>query len=236
MINEKDECTQCKGNKVIQEKKVLDVYVKKGMQHGQKIVFSWEADEAPNAVTGDIVIMLQLKEHPMFKRKENDLYVEHTLGLTEALCGFLFALTHLDGRRLLIKSNPGKIIKPGQYKIYEGMPNYHLSFLKGSLYINFNVEFPIAGALSPDQHCTLETIQAQKSGTHLLKMEQDKWGGCTWEYTYMTPILRKRWGKSNNINNSRKLMTRMMNRWHLEPVELSNKYIFMGILVRNLIL
>ena len=59
--------------------------------------------------------MLQLKEHPTFKRKFDDLYVEHTLSLTEALCGFQFGLTHLDGRQLLIKSNPGEVIKPGMY-------------------------------------------------------------------------------------------------------------------------
>lgn len=67
----------------------------------------------PDTIAGDIVFVLQLKEHPKFKRKFDDLYVEHTISLTEALCGFQFALTHLDGRQLLIKSNPGEVIKPG---------------------------------------------------------------------------------------------------------------------------
>nr|BAJ86313.1 predicted protein [Hordeum vulgare subsp. vulgare] len=114
MISDKDRCPSCRGNKVTQEKKVLEVHVEKGMQHGQKIVFQGEADEAPDTVTGDIVFVLQLKEHPKFKRKSDDLFVEHTISLTEALCGFQFVLTHLDGRQLLIKSNPGEIIKPGQ--------------------------------------------------------------------------------------------------------------------------
>ena len=68
----------------------------------------------PDTITGDIVFVLQLKEHPKFKRKMDDLYVEHNLSLTEALCGFQFALTHLDGRQLLVKSNPGEVIKPGK--------------------------------------------------------------------------------------------------------------------------
>jgi len=67
----------------------------------------------PDTITGDIVFVLQQKEHPKFKRKAEDLYVEHTLSLTEALCGFQFVLTHLDGRQLLIKSNPGEVVKPG---------------------------------------------------------------------------------------------------------------------------
>jgi len=69
----------------------------------------------PDTVTGDIVFVLQQKEHPKFKRKGEDLFVEHTLSLTEALCGFQFVLTHLDGRSLLIKSNPGEVVKPGTY-------------------------------------------------------------------------------------------------------------------------
>lgn len=45
-INDKDRCPQCKGEKVVQEKKVLEVVVEKGMQNGQKITFPGEADEA----------------------------------------------------------------------------------------------------------------------------------------------------------------------------------------------
>lgn len=176
VINDKDRCTQCKGNKITQDKKVLEVHVEKGMQHGQKIVFQGEADEAPDTVTGDIIFVLQLKEHPKFKRKFDDLYVEHTLSLTEALCGFQFALTHLDGRQLLIKSNPGEVIKPGQYKAIndEGMPHHQRPFIKGRLYIHFDVEFPESGVLSPDQRRSLETILPPRPGNRLSAMELDE--------------------------------------------------------------
>lgn len=72
----------------------------------------------PDTVTGDIVFVLQQKEHPKFKRKGDDLFYEHTLFLTEALCGFQFILTHLDGRQLLIKSQPGEVVKPGSCSIF----------------------------------------------------------------------------------------------------------------------
>lgn len=45
-ISDRDRCTLCKGEKVVQQKKVLDVVVDKGMQNGQKITFAGEADEA----------------------------------------------------------------------------------------------------------------------------------------------------------------------------------------------
>lgn len=46
VISEKDRCPQCRGNRVVQEKKILEVHVDQGMQHNQKIVFQGEADEA----------------------------------------------------------------------------------------------------------------------------------------------------------------------------------------------
>ncbi|XP_010535721.1 PREDICTED: chaperone protein dnaJ 3 [Tarenaya hassleriana] len=176
-ISDRDRCPQCKGDKVIPEKKVLEVHVEKGMQHSQKITFSGQADEAPDTVTGDIVFVLQQKEHPRFKRKGDDLFVEHTLSLTEALCGFQFAQTHLDGRQLLIRSNPGEVVKPDSYKAIndEGMPIYQRPFMKGKLYIHFSVEFP--ESLSPDQAKAIEAVlpgRPSSSKKQLTEMEIDE--------------------------------------------------------------
>ncbi|CAN6486616.1 unnamed protein product [Victoria cruziana] len=173
-INEKDRCPQCKGEKVVQDKKVLEVIVEKGMQNGQKITFAGEADEAPDTVTGDIVFVVQLKDHPRFKRKGDDLFVEHTLSLTEALCGFHFVLTHLDNRQLLIKSQPGEVVKPDQFKAIEeeGMPMYQRPFMKGKLYIHFNIEFP--DSLTPEQCKALQSVLPGRPSVSLTDMELDE--------------------------------------------------------------
>jgi DnaJ family protein A protein 2 len=173
-ISDKDRCGQCKGDKVVTEKKVLEVVVEKGMQHSQKITFPGEADEAPDTVTGDIIFVLQQKEHPKFKRKGDDLFYEHTLTLTEALCGFQYVLTHLDGRQLLIKSNPGEVVKPDSFKAIndEGMPMYQRPFMKGKLYIHFTVDFP--DSLNPDQCKALATILPPKPVSQYTDMELDE--------------------------------------------------------------
>ncbi|KAK4286297.1 hypothetical protein QN277_002869 [Acacia crassicarpa] len=173
-INDKDRCPQCKGEKVVQEKKVLEVVVEKGMQNGQKITFPGEADEAPDTITGDIVFVLQQKEHPKFRRKGEDLFVEHTLSLAEALCDFQFVLTHLDGRQLLIKSNPGEVVKPDSYKAIndEGMPMYQKPFMKGNLYIHFTVDFP--DSLNPGQVKELRGVLPAGPSTQLTDMELDE--------------------------------------------------------------
>lgn len=67
VINEKDRCRKCEGHKVCKETKLLEVHVDKGMKHGQKITFSGEADQAPGVEPGDIVLVLQEKEHEVKK-------------------------------------------------------------------------------------------------------------------------------------------------------------------------
>lgn len=81
-------------------------------------------------MTGDIVLVLQVKEHPKFRREQDDLFIEHNLSLREALCGFQIAVTHLDGRQLLIKSNPGEVIKPGNRKSGSTEYRYSWSFIQ----------------------------------------------------------------------------------------------------------
>ncbi|KAK1263202.1 hypothetical protein QJS04_geneDACA009377 [Acorus gramineus] len=130
--------------------------------------------KGPDCITGDIVFVLQQKEHPKFKRKGDDLFVEHTLSLTEALCGFQFVLTHLDGRQLLIKSNPGEVVKPDQFKAIndEGMPMYQRPFMRGKLYIHFTVEFP--ESLLPEQCKALEVVLPPRTSSQLTDMELDE--------------------------------------------------------------
>jgi len=160
VIKEEDKCKDCKGKKVSKEKKILQVYVDKGMRHGQKIVFSGESDEAPGQEPGDIIFVLIEKKHEIFKRNGNDLYMEATIPLVEALAGFAFTVKHLDDRTLLIKSEKGEIINPGDIKMVgnEGMPIHKRPFDKGNLYIHFTIEFPKPGFFQPKALQDLEKI------------------------------------------------------------------------------
>lgn len=58
------------------------------MTDGQKIVFAGEGDQEPELEPGDIVIVLDEKDHPNFKRSGSDLILRMNIQLVEALCGF----------------------------------------------------------------------------------------------------------------------------------------------------
>jgi len=112
-------CDDCggQGMKYRQQKvqETLEVHIPKGAPDGHKINFSEKADEIPDGEAGDVIFVLQEQPHPEYKRKGDDLFIERTISLTEALCGFEMDLTALDGRKLLIKTQPGEVIKPVAY-------------------------------------------------------------------------------------------------------------------------
>lgn len=103
----------CRGKKVCVEKKSLDLWIEKGMRDNQKIILRGKGDQAPNMDPGNIVVILQESPHEVFKRVGDNLFVEKEISLTEALCGFSFALNHLDGRVLRIIQPPGSCVKAG---------------------------------------------------------------------------------------------------------------------------
>jgi DnaJ family protein A protein 2 len=149
-ISEKDRCGKCKGKKVSPEPLDLEVNIEKGMANGQKITFHGKSNEEPGVTPGDIVIILVEREDPeiRFIRQGDDLILKRDLSLSEALTGYSFPMTHLDDRTLIIQSQPNDIVKPGDIRVIEGegFPKFKNPFLKGNMYIKFNIVFP-----QPDQ-------------------------------------------------------------------------------------
>merc|ERR1712232_989586 len=114
------QCNACGGNgksfQTKQEREVLEVVIQKGSPDGHKVQFREMADEHPDTDTGDVVFTLKQQEHAFFKRKGADLFLEKKISLVEALCGLEIELTHMDNRKILIKTSPGEIVKPmGQF-------------------------------------------------------------------------------------------------------------------------
>lgn len=117
------------------------------MLDGQRIVFSGEGDQEPDLQPGDIIIVLDVKKHPVFQfGNGTDLAMVMDLQLVESLCGFQKVIKTLDGRDLVVTSLPGEVVKDKEIKciIAEGLPEYKNPFEKGRLIVQFNVIFPNA--------------------------------------------------------------------------------------------
>ncbi|KAL5484133.1 hypothetical protein EMCRGX_G020581 [Ephydatia muelleri] len=153
IIDEKDRCKTCQGEKVVRERKVLEVHIEKGMKDGTKITFRGESNQEPGYEPGDIIIVLDEQEHRIFKRKGSDLFMQMEIELSEALCGFKRVIQTLDKRSLLITSHPGDVIQHDALKVVlnEGMPQLKNPFEKGRLIIQFYVKFPPNNFLTKDK-------------------------------------------------------------------------------------
>lgn len=147
VINAKDRCSNCKGKKVLPEKKFLEVHIDKGMKGGQTIQFRGESDQSPTAEPGDVVIVIEEKPHERFRRQDNDLIIDVEVDLLTALAGGQFAIKHLDDRALLVKLEQGEVVKNGE--LWRAISLFRLicSFFTGELKVIHG-----QGMLSPRHH------------------------------------------------------------------------------------
>jgi len=155
-IPPESKCNICNGKKIRKVTKIAELLVEKGMLDDEKITLRGQSHELPGCVPGDAIFVLSEQAHNTFnKRKGSHLYMVKNIPLVNALTGCQFLITHLDGRKLLIKTPPGKIVSPGmQLEIpKEGMPERKFASERGSLIITFAIDFPLA--LTPEQSSAL---------------------------------------------------------------------------------
>jgi DnaJ family protein A protein 2 len=147
-IDPKHKCKKCKGKQTISEKKVIEVVIDKGCPNHHKYTFYGEADEQPGLRPGDLVVVVEEVEHPIFKRKKADLAMNAKISLKQALTGYKLKIDHFDGVKI-IEGPAGDIIKPDDMRTIEelGMPIMKTPYKFGNLFIHFEVEFPPPGSL-----------------------------------------------------------------------------------------
>jgi len=145
IIEDKDKCHKCNGKHVVSDRKILEIVVEPGMRDKQRITFAGESDQAPDMEPGDVIFVVMTKEHDRFKRSGDDLIMQKSITLVEALTGFQFTFEHLDKRTIIVKSAPEQVIKPGDVMALPemGMPIYGKPYCYGKMLVKFNIIFPL---------------------------------------------------------------------------------------------
>ncbi|KAF1812846.1 hypothetical protein P152DRAFT_458034 [Eremomyces bilateralis CBS 781.70] len=151
VFKEKEKCRKCKGKKVVEARKTLELYIPPGSRQGESIPLKGEADQVPGQEPGDIIFHLVEVPHDTFRRAGADLAADIHISLSEALTGFgRVVLTHLDGRGIQIQVDQpaGRVLKPDQVlKVKgEGMP-IKRSEGRGDLFLVLKIDFPEDGWL-----------------------------------------------------------------------------------------
>ena len=98
----KTTCSECRGKGHIVKNKEIVVKVPEGVDTGNKIRISGKGSAGYNGgPNGDIYIEFNVKEHPLYQRDEEDIYLEVPLTITEAVLGCKKEIPTLYGNVIL---------------------------------------------------------------------------------------------------------------------------------------
>ena len=141
MTSGNNSCNECGTDGYKLKDISLEVPLKNGLSHGHQIQLQ---NVGHNLKTGktDVIIVINEKDHNVFKREGSNLLIDIELKLYQALFGFDKIIKHLDGRELHISHN-GLTEYGTKRKIFgEGMSDIKFK-TKGDLIINFTFKLPV---------------------------------------------------------------------------------------------
>ena len=123
------------------ETETIYVTVPKGIDDGEMVLLKDKGNVVNENCKGDIKIFIKIENDSIFRRAGLDLVLEKKITLKEALCGFSFELTYINGKSYTLNNNAGNIIPHGFRKV---IPNMGLERdqHKGNMVVEFNVQFP----------------------------------------------------------------------------------------------
>ncbi len=94
-----DPCDSCRGEGRVEEYKTLSVKVPAGVDTGDRIRLSGEGEAGTHGgPTGDLYVVINVREHDIFQRDGKHLYCEVPISFTEAALGGELEVPTLDGR------------------------------------------------------------------------------------------------------------------------------------------
>jgi len=98
----KNICKKCNGKGHVVKNKEIEITVPEGIDTGHQLRISGKGAAGYNGgPNGDIYIEFKVNNHPLFERKENDIYVDVPLTITEATLGCKKEVPTLTGTVIL---------------------------------------------------------------------------------------------------------------------------------------
>ncbi|MGC3999782.1 MAG: molecular chaperone DnaJ [Anaeromyxobacter sp.] len=94
-----DRCTSCGGSGATREQATVEVKVPAGVDTGTRLKLTGEGEPPPNpaGLPGDLYVVIQVREHPIFKREETEVLCEVPLSFAQAALGASIDVPTLDG-------------------------------------------------------------------------------------------------------------------------------------------
>lgn len=98
----KNSCPKCHGEGVVRKRKEIEVKIPAGIEEGMRLRVTGEGEiGSSNGPAGDLYVILHVKDHPYFERKENDLHILIPISFTQAALGDEVEVPTIDGKAKL---------------------------------------------------------------------------------------------------------------------------------------
>jgi len=94
-----EKCPSCGGQGQVREDANVEVKVPAGVDTGTRLKLSGEGEPAPapGAQPGDLYVVVQVREHPIFRREDTEVVCEMPISFSQAALGAQIDVPTLDG-------------------------------------------------------------------------------------------------------------------------------------------
>lgn len=134
----------------------VSVKVPKGITTGKKLRLAGKGEPGPGgAPAGDLLIQINVLDHPTFTRHEADLEVSLPIRFSQAVLGASLEVPTLEGKSLTVTVPKGTQSGARLRLKGQGLPRFQASG-RGDLYVRVSVEVP--ERLSKEQKKLLEQL------------------------------------------------------------------------------
>lgn len=130
-------CASCGGVGRLRGQRSVKIEIRPGVEDGQIIKVKGMGEAGEHSVeSGDLYLRLRVKPHPLFERKGNDVYVDFSMSIIDALLGKTQEIKNLGGKSVSFSMPPGFDPKDELRIKGEGMTSI------GDLVVRFEVKMP----------------------------------------------------------------------------------------------
>ncbi|MDD5433097.1 MAG: molecular chaperone DnaJ, partial [Candidatus Pacebacteria bacterium] len=135
-------CNVCSGEGRIKQEQKIEINIPAGVDTGQVLKVEGAGDAGiRGAKAGDLYLRILVKDHPVFTRKGDDLFVQKEVSFSLAALGGEVEVKILDGKSLSLKVPSG--LQGGKvFKISgKGIPHFN-SWGRGNLFVQLIIKTP----------------------------------------------------------------------------------------------
>jgi len=135
-------CNVCKGEGRMGGEERLKIFIPAGVDTNQVIKVEGRGEAGKRGgKPGDLYVRVFVKDHPIFKRKGDDLYISMPISFSQAVLGAEIEIPSLEGAKLLLKVPAGT--ESGKILRISGKGILHFSgYGRGNMYVELIIKTP----------------------------------------------------------------------------------------------